>query len=528
MLQSAPRSVRREGVVPGVEKGAALNKRVWTLFEKAGFKTQPNSHSASEHVVELGSGKKRKVDLFAKDDELGVVIIASNKSGGIADTFSGHVNDWEDIGTAAGAGKVLFVITGKDLSPGDVGYAVRKGMQVWGEKQLEYYEALTETIKQYAKYEIIHSLGITTSEEKNIHRVLALKVQQPVAGSGHDLFLFSVSAEHLLRTCVIFRRAQGNADAYQRMLRRERLPKVQEFVTRPDAMLPTNIVVHLSDKVLVEDVPMSDVRDNQSRPVVLSRATKPVVLNIPLEFSSLELIDGQHRLFGFVGTDPATRKGFDLLVTGVKSLSGKQRQEAFVAINDNSRRMDPNLVAYLRYTTDLIECQRDSSLMAIRVVVDLNDRTPFKGSIRLLDVGEQSITLKGFAGYDLRGMLGTRGLLRKYYPNNDPGEFLQVLRTYFSTIRSLFHEEWDHPSIYIVATNRGISAFLKLLRSMLKTEGKALTHAECKKYLSALKTGIKTWNLSDLKKTYVGSQGWSEFHEDLLAAIRRKFPNFKK
>ncbi len=202
-------------------------------------------------------------------------------------------------------------------------------------------------------------------------------------------------------------------DAYQRMLRRERLPKVQEFVTRPDAMLPTNIVVHLSDKVLVEDVPMTDVRDSQSRPVVLSRATKPVVLNIPLEFSSLELIDGQHRLFGFVGTDPATRKSFDLLVTGVKDLSGKQRQEAFVAINDNSRRMDPNLVAYLRYTTDLIECQRDGSLMAIRVVVDLNDRTPFKGSIRLLDVGEQSITLKGFAGYDLKGLLGNRGLLRK-------------------------------------------------------------------------------------------------------------------
>ncbi len=142
--------------------------------------------------------------------------------------------------------------------------------------------------------------------------------------------------------------------------------------------------------------------------------------------------------------------------------------------------------------------------MAIRVVVDLNDRTPFKGSIRLLDVGEQSITLKGFAGYDLKGLLGSRGLLRKCYPNNDPGEFLQVLRTYFSTIRSLFREEWDHPGIYIVATNRGISAFLKLLRSMLKTERKPLTHAEFKKYLSALKTGIKTWKLSDSEENVCG------------------------
>jgi DNA sulfur modification protein DndB len=511
-----------------VNKGAALNKRVWTLFEKAGFKTQPNSQSTLEHSVELAPGKKRKVDLFAREDDLGVTIVASNKAGGIKDTFTGHVNDWEEIGTKAGASKVLMVITGKDLPPEDTAYAATKGMQIWDEKQLSYYEALAETIKQYAKYEIIHSLGIATSEEKNIHRVLALKVQQPVAGSGHDLFLFSVPVDHLLKTCVVFRRAQGNAEAYQRILRRERLPKVQDFVTRPDALLPTNIVVHLSDSVLVEDLLLGEFKDSKDRPLVLSRATKPVILNIPLEFSSLELIDGQHRLFGFVGTDPATRKSFDLLVTGVKSLNKKERQQAFVAINDNSRRMDPNLVAYLRYTKDLAECQGDASLMAVRVVVDLNDHTPFKGSIRLLDVGEQSITLKGFAGYDLKGLLGPRGLLRKYYPKNDPDEFLQVLRTYFSTVRSLFHEEWGRPDDYIISTNRGISAFLKLLRSMLRTDKRPLVYADFEKYLTALKGGIKTWKLTDLKKTYVGSQGWSAFHADLVEAVRRQYRTFRK
>jgi DGQHR domain-containing protein len=511
-----------------MDKGAALNKRVWSLFERAGFKTEPNSQTTAEHMVELAPGKNRKVDLYAREEDLGVTIVASNKSGGIKDTWTGHVNDWEEIGRKANADKVLFVITGKDLSPEDRAYAARKNMHIWEEKQLSYYEALAATTKQYAKYEIIHSLGITTKEEKNIHRVLALKVQQPMPGTGHDLFLFSVPVEHLLKMCVIFRRAQGDASAYQRMLRRERLPKVQSFVTRPNAILPTNIVVHLNDTVFVEDIPLDDLKDAQARPIVLSRSTKPVVLNMPLTFSSLELIDGQHRLFGFVGADPATLKSFDLLVTGVRGLGTKERQETFVAINDNSRRMDPNLVAYLRYTPDLGECQKDSSLMAIRIVVDLNDETPFKGSIRLLDVGAQFITLKNFAGYDLKGLLGARGQLRKYYPKNDPDEFRQVLRTYFSTIRSLFPGEWRDPDTYIVSSNRGISAFLKLLRSMLKTEKKPLDHSDFKKYLSALKAGTKTWKFADLKKTYVGSQGWAELHRDLVSAIRRKYPNFKK
>ncbi|PYT59651.1 MAG: hypothetical protein DMG35_13820 [Acidobacteria bacterium] len=513
-----------------MNKGAALNKRVWTLFDKAGFTTKPNIQSTAEHQVQLAPDKKRKVDLFATETKLGVTIIASNKSGGVKDSWTAHVNDWEVIGQKAGATKVLFVITGKELSPEDKAYATNKGMSIWGERELSYYEALAATIRQYAKYEIIHALGIRTSEEKNIHRLLALKLQQPTPGSSNDLYLFSIPAEHLLRICSIYRRAQGDANAYQRMLRRERLPKVLSFIAQPEAILPTNIIVHLNDRVIVEDIKLEQVTDFKDRPIVLSRPglNRLVVLNIPMEYSSLELIDGQHRLFGFVQAEPATRIGFDLVVTAVKGLSIKKRQETFVAINDNSRRMDPNLVAYLRYTKDLAECQKDNALMAIRVVVELNDQSPFKNSIRLLDVGDQAITLKNFSGYDLKGLLAPRGILRKLYPNNDPDEFITVLRTYFSTVRSLFGKEWRDPDNCIVSTNRGVSAFLKLLRSMFRTEKRQLAHQDFKKYLSALKREWKSWKFADLKKTYVGSQGWADFHKDLVAAIRKHYPYLKK
>ncbi len=513
-----------------MDKGAQLNRRVWTLFEDAGFVTKPNSGSKEEHIVELSSNKKRPVDLYARDSNLHVTIIGSNKSGGVKGSWSGHVNDWEEIRQKAKADTVLFVVTGREMSSEDKAYVTDKKLCLWTEDELTYYEAVTAAIGPYAKYEIIHALGLHTKEEKNTHRVLAPRLRQPGANSKTELFLFTVYPELLLRTCVIYRRAMGNADAYQRMLRKKRLPKIRKFVCHADAVLPTNIILHLADNVTVDKVGETKFSDTSKKPITLSRETDYdlVALNIPLEYASMELIDGQHRLYGFVHADAATKNTFNLVVVGIKGLEWKQRRDAFVAINDNSRRMDPNLVAYLKYTSDDVSCQKDNELMAIRVVVDLNGKTPFKKAVKLLDVGEQKLTLKGLSGYDLRGLIGPRGLLRRYYPNNSPDEYVGALRLYFGTVRGLFKNEWRNPDKYIVATNRGVSAFLKLLRSILKTEKKPLSHEMVRGYMAALKARGLTWEFEELKKTYVGSQGWKDFHRDLVTAIRRKFPKLKE
>lgn len=513
-----------------MDKGARLNRRVWTLFEKAGFLTEPNSQSSGEHEVQLAEGKKRRVDLYARVPDLGVTIIGSNKSGGVKDSWSAHVNDYEEIGKKAKADKVLFIVTGKDMAKEDLAYVQAKGMCLWQEDQLSYYEAIAEAIKDCAKYEIINALSLSTSEEKQTYRVLALRLRQPDVNSGTELFMFTISPEHLLKTCVIYRRAQGNADAYQRMLQRKRLPQLKEFVTKSDAILPTNIILHLSEKVTVDEVKVDKFVDANGKLITLSKGKDYdlVALNIPMEYASLELIDGQHRLYGFVHTDIATKQTFNLVVLGIKGLGLSQRQDTFVAINDNSRRMDPNLVSFLKYTDDDAACQKDNNLMAIRIVVDLNRTTPFKNAIRLLDVGKQRITLKGFSGYDLKGLLGERGKLRKYYPDNKPEEYVRVLRIYFSMIQSLFKDEWKNPDKYIIATNRGISAFLKLLKSILRTEETQITPAVAQKYLQPLKSGRITWQLDKLKKTYVGSQGWKDFHRDLVKVIKQRHSSFKE
>lgn len=509
-------------------KGSVLNKRVWTLFERAGFSTKPNSSDSSEHIILLSNKKFRTVDLYACEETLKVKILGWNKARReLKESFTLHIHDYEALKKLEKAQTVLFVSSEKEILPEDIEYARKYNMNVWGTKELAYYEAVVDAVGQYAKYEIIHSLGISTREEKNIHNILALKLTQPINDSAATLFLFTVTPEFLLKTAVVLRKASCDKGAYQRILQKKRLSQIRKFVATSGAILPTNIIVHFGPSINYVRFP-TPIKDVDNKSVTISRPgdCEFVLLQIPMEYASLELIDGQHRLFGFVDTDQSIRQNFNLVVLGMADIGHLKRTATFVAINDNARRMDANLVAFLKYDENEEICQTDNKLMAIKLVIKLNMISPFKDKIRLHDLGEQKITLKGFAGYDLMGLLGKRGMLRKHY-RHISDEYIRVLRMYFNSLKSTFLDEWSSPSENIIFTNRGISAFLKLLKSILKTTNKQLDPETVGQYLQALKKNWRNgWKTAQLKSSYVGSKGWKDFHQDLVAAIKKTYKDF--
>lgn len=508
-----------------MDKGADLNTRVWTMFQKAGFETKPNSADPSEHVVVLPGNKDRPVDLYAQVPALGVTIIGQNKARKKI-AFSAEINDLATLKKAAGAHGAVFVDPEKDVEESDKNFGRTNGVMVWDKRELTYYEAVVEALGSYAKYEIIHSFGITTREEKLKDTVLAIRLGQP-RPDGTQLYMFTVPAEKLLKVCVVLRKAEGSAYAYQRILSKKRLPKIGAFVGTPSALLPTSLVVHMGEGVTIDEI-KPELEDARGNKVETARTDHQLVtLTFPLKYGLMELIDGQHRLFGFVHAQDTTRAAFDLVVVGLRDLDEKRRSDTFVAINDNARRVDPNLVSFLRYTDDERICKQHPDLMAIKLVVELNKGSPFKDAIRLLDVGNQRLTLKGLSGYDLRGLISPNGLLRLHYKSNTSKTYLRVLRTFFGLIKAQFRNEWEDPDTYIIATNRGISAFFKLMRSMLKTEKKRLTKPVIEKYIKALRLEWRgTWETEKLHASYVGSQGWKRFHRDMVRAIQKRYRTF--
>lgn len=512
-------------------QGQELNARVWSLFDKAGFETKPNESDSSEEVISLPGGYERPVDMAATIPALGVTVIAQNSGAqNLNAPRSSFIHDLAALMAARGASAGLLVWTQQQIHEEDRASASARSISIWDRAQLEYFEAIADAIGEYARYEIIHSFGLRTNEETLTYKSLALRFVQPREPPNSELYMFTINPERLLKTCVIYRRAQGDASAYQRMLQRSRLPKVRSFVTSSGAILPTDLIVHLSDNILWDPVD-ADFRDPQGRIITLSRPGECElgILSIPLEYASIELIDGQHRLFGFVGTDRALRDNYNLAVVGVKNLTPAKRRDLFVSINDNSRRMDANLVAYLKYTENEEDCQQSAELMAIRLAVALNRQSALANRIKVLDVGQKPITLKGISGYDLRSLVRSRGLLRKYHGPNSV-DYIQVLRTYFSVVASTFPSQWNEAGTYIISTNRGISALLKLLKSMFKTVKRPLEVADFQHYLQALKTEWPDddWRIDKLRGRYVGSAGWNEFHRDLVQAILRRVPDFKQ
>jgi DGQHR domain-containing protein len=434
---------------------------------------------------------------------------------------------------AASAQGALYVSDDEEILENEVKFALGKGITVWNKRELAYYKAVVKALGKFAKYEIINSLGISTAEEQLEATVIAVKIKQPNSkfGPNRVLYVFSLPAEKLLKTCTALRRARGNVTAYQRVVSAKRLPTIADFLRTPQAVLPTNLVVHLGSGIKETEIDTQKLVDNNGAAIHYAfKDHQLVALTIPLRYASLELIDGQHRLFGFVHTPEDIQRRFNLAVLGVKNLSEKERSDTFVAINDNAKRVDPNLVAFLQYTDDEKACQQRPELMAIKIAVGLNKTSPFKDAIKLHDLGEQHLTLRGISGYDLKGLVSDKGLLKKYYPSNKSEIYIRVLRQYFSTIKTVFKKEWNDPKRYIVQTNRGLSAFLKLLKSILKTEKKKIDHKVFKKYLTALKKHTKTWETAklrlELQKSYVGAQGWKDLHRDMVKRIKKEYPSF--
>ena len=513
-------------------KGEDFNKRVWTLFSKAGFQTKPNDQDKEEHKIYLSSDDKdgRPLDLYAHDPELGVTLISSNKARKKLKSFTAHIHDLAKLRDVSKADVALFIAEEQKMLDKERSFALKNGIHVWGEHELSYYEAVANAIGPYAKFEISHSLGLVTKQEKFRQTVLALRFEQPntTSPTKTEVFVFVLPAEKMLRMAVVLRRARGRALAYQRIIAKSRLPGIASFLKAPDALLPTSLVVHLGSKVRVIEL-KQEFHDSAGEPISAGSSDPKLVALDLLEFASLEVIDGQHRLFAFAHTDDSTKKAFYLAIVGIRNLTEERRSDTFVAINDKAKRVDANLRAMLRYTENEKLCKQDPELMAIKIAIELNKKPPFEDAIRTFDLGKQVLTLKGVSGYDLKGLIAQNGLLRKHYPSNTSQVYTKVLRQYFHVVANTFPTEWSVPKTYIVATNRGVTAFLKLLRSMLRTTGKKLSIPTMRKYLKTLKKHWPTsWDTGQLRKSYVGQQGWSQLHQDMVDAIRKQYPSFDK
>jgi DGQHR domain-containing protein len=269
----------------------------------------------------------------------------------------------------------------------------------WDDHAVVYYKKSAATIGAAIKYELLKEFGISL-ESNGTYKEDAISIKQGTL----EMFLFGARPSVLLKIGYVSRRASGRPEAYQRILNKDRILKISEFLKSKNPLLPNAIIIAFDNEAAIQ----SEIKHSSGK------------LTFPRTYCSAWIIDGQHRVFGFLNTQfakPAEESGesiFKLPVVAFKKLDPLLQNRTFVNINYNQKKIDPALLCDLAST--LPDLQNELTWPSL-LVKELNRTEPLKDCIKVseLDHG-RPMTVTSFASYALlEGLLGFDKKSRTYH-----------------------------------------------------------------------------------------------------------------
>ena len=213
--------------------------------------------------------------------------------------------------------RAIYIGTSVELVYNDITsdkFTDSEGLTIINIDDWSYITTLKKAIGEYAQFEFLSFLGLNPDEVEGLEDIDEFFEFYKVEGRNitsepldADIFLFAASPSFLLRTCRVYRFAGlslPNAKSYyQRMLSKRKLDEITKFIGGSSKRcFPTPITVVLPTRVDAQ------TRDGKSK------------IAIPYKYGSLDIIDGQHRLYAYTSSKIPieTQEEARILVNGIK------------------------------------------------------------------------------------------------------------------------------------------------------------------------------------------------------------------
>ena len=495
-----------------------LTKKIEQIFNKAGFKTD---REVDIEIKENATVKRFNLDVCAIYKE--VLIIAECKAGTNVKLHD-LILEWAEkkrkldelpvkvITSARKAIKtrslkeiektsVLFAAEKYEVTQANYDYAKSERMHIWDATAIDYFIHTASALGIWTKYEIMKELEVKPDETEEIIKVPAIEVKQP----GGKCYLTSIDPCYLLKIAYVYRRSLGGKEAYQRIIKKNRIQEIAKFLGRSNSVLSNNVILAFESKV--------EPDKNE--------------LKIPIEYCSAWVVDGQHRLFGFTRTGYYREdKKFGIPVVAFTDLSTIDQARMFIDINNNQKKMDRTLLSDLM---TLVKDLREPLTWPSLLVKELNRVGVWKDRIQILEIQKgKPINLYSFARYALLQRLlrpiyehgkfqGFSGPLFRYAkfdhkksidnPRNKQAFEKQVslLLTYFGLVARLLGNRWTNFRKYGITKATGVNALLLVLNKILETN-KSFRELQIGRFLEPLKK-VRLTNKSI--KRY--GRGWDSY-----------------
>lgn len=388
--------------------------------------------------------------------------------------------------------KYLYIGTSQEIITEGLDGRIAPGdpLYVFNQEHHGYLKFLVERIGRFASFELFKALGISPDDigdnENDISVPAILLANRRISERVHpvDLYVFTAPVLSLLKTARVMR--YGSLDSwipevgenYQRLLNEQKLAKMQTFLRhrRERSTFPNAVTV-----VLGQTVNPLRLRDGR------------ITLRIPIQYGSLQMIDGQHRLFAYAksGLTADQLQAARLIAVGIKFGDADRRtlQEwsarTFVEINKEQTKVPTELINLISYSAmgDV-----GPKSLAARIVVELNivGNGPLANVFRTRPFQ----TKNRVKGRPVRIVSVTNELARLFDPDNANAantlgiyetfshdawiqlenrradtivaEGKRVVSTYFGAVSDVFYEDWNSKDSLIFTANY-LSAFSRLL-----------------------------------------------------------------
>lgn len=544
------------------EKSVIFENKVWCLFYKMGFK-KFNSLKKLEIPYDEGVGCKKQIDVFCCDDETALIIEC--KSGYSSSSLKENVESY--VGIIKGLRNSIKKELGKTLNIAFI-YATEnynftdvdenRFNNISGphyhfdEKMIDNYYQLVNQIGAAAKYQLLGLLFKDVKIKNFDNRVPAIEGKM----GGITYYSFVMKPSQLLKIAYVLHRNNINSTdemmpSYQRIIKKDRLVKIREFINN-NGYFPNSIIVsirtdNINDKKLnFEPAPCQSAE-------ALNRIGNVV---LPPKYQTAYVIDGQHRLYGYSNTKFVDSNSVPVIA--FVNMKKEDQVQMFMDINENQKAVPKVLRDTLE--ADLLYESQNYSLVTKsikkRIAMKLGEKSVLRGMIQTgenpggtispisIDTIYKALNkTKFFNVYDKNNVIKSSGYFDYGCKTTDDKEktentIYELIGWMMKSIKTELCEKWNNDSGLMI-TNNIIYAIICLLGDMIdllyKNNQIVELHPDLAKvkkilddYLTALKIVLNNFDstLNQNIRGMRGEPGLKEAWQKIGSLIYKQDNNF--
>jgi len=342
----------------------------------------------------------------------------------------------------------------------------------------------------------------------------------------HTYYSFSLEPAKLLKLGYILHRTKSIKllPSYQRLIKKNRLKQVHAFVEN-GGYFPNSIIISIDSKG-------KKLKFDQASPSIENSSTRMGVLHLPKRYRSAYIVDGQHRLYAYNGSQYAESNA--LPVVAFVDLERTEQLEIFMQINENqkavSRNLKHTLDADLKWDSENLRDRAEgikkqlvqdlgedtSSPLYERVLVGEDQRTEFK--IITLEAVLRGLKQTNFVGKFTKDEVKEPGIFNTGSSQKTLDLIKAVLFGYFDLFATKLPDEWrrKQSDLGLLTINDGVTALIMVL-------GDIIQHMVAREKIKPLKDPPETI-VSNVENYLPGVyQFFEQLSEDERIELRSKY-----